>query len=1017
MPARVRPVVLLAAALATTGLIAAPAPSQAADQPAELRISSPELVVDVGAAFPYVRRYTDRATGAGLDGRVTALDSITINGSPHRVTGAGSVGPDGAAHYTLAIADAPGASVEASLRVRGRAVTFRIDRVTETPALRVGTIDIPGHDLVSVASGQPGASTAFTTLDPDSTRTADRFAAVTPATAADPAPVGASYAIVHTGQLAAAIETNSVYDKPSGPTNRDAARFWHQARREAGDATRVGVWSGQWTYRGDTAAVTEELPWAKVVITPDANGDGVVDWQDGALAFRDIAITPNGAGETADRVITHIPFNFASQATHPFLRTLDDVKRISLSTDGLGQLAILKGYGSEGHDSGHPDYGGDYNTRAGGLGDLNTLLREGKRWGANFGVHVNATESYPEAKAFDEKLVNPARKGWNWLDQSYEIDQRRDNASGDLAKRFQQLRDETDPNLKFLYIDVYRSYGWVAEHMLRSLRAQGWQVGTEWSDKLERSALWSHWANDLDYGGATNKGLNSQIIRFIRNGQKDVWNNHPILGNTRIEEFEGWTNEVDWNTFYRNIWTNNLPAKFLQHYQIQRWNAHDIAFSGGVRGSDAAGKREFFVGDAKVLDGDRYLLPWQSGGETKLYHYNPAGGRTEWTLPAQLAGARRLTVYRLTDTGRKLAATVPVRGGKVTVTAEPGVPYVLFPDRLAPRQADPRFGEGSPVTDPGFNAGDLRAWQPRGAVSIQRTERGQRVARFGAGAGALEQRLGALAPGTYSASAWVEVEPGKRRHAGISVRAGREPARSAFVESSTAKNLVAADDKHDTHFQRVRVLFDVPPGGARPLLRIAAGEGAAAVRVDDVRVVRTQAVAKPGALVFEDFEHVDQGWWPFVKGDAGGSTDPRTHLAELHAPYTQRGWNGKLVDDVLSGGWSLKAHEENAGLVYRTVPQSVRFVPGHRYRVEFDYQSGVAGQYQWITGVDNGTNSVELHRTPLGEQRATARFAQEFTADQAGEYWVGLRRLPGDVEQADVIMDNFTVVDLGAVPR
>ncbi len=38
--------------------------------------------------------------------------------------------------------------------------------------------------------------------------------------------------------------------------------------------------------------------------------------------------------------------------------------------------------------------------------DLNTLLEEGGKWGADFGVHVNATESYPEAKAFSEQLVD-----------------------------------------------------------------------------------------------------------------------------------------------------------------------------------------------------------------------------------------------------------------------------------------------------------------------------------------------------------------------------------------------------------------------------------------------------------------------------------------------------------------------------------------------------------------------------------------------------------------------------------
>lgn len=82
-------------------------------------------------------------------------------------------------------------------------------------------------------------------------------------------------------------------------------------------------------------------------------------------------------------------------------------------------------------------------------------------------MHVNATESYPEAKAFSESLVNKSSPGWNWLNQSYYMDQRRDINSADLASRFQQLRDETDPNLSFLYIDVYYTHGWIDRSRLR----------------------------------------------------------------------------------------------------------------------------------------------------------------------------------------------------------------------------------------------------------------------------------------------------------------------------------------------------------------------------------------------------------------------------------------------------------------------------------------------------------------------------------------------------------------------
>ncbi|MGW5781882.1 endo-alpha-N-acetylgalactosaminidase family protein [Streptomyces sp. NPDC003863] len=1004
---RLRTACALAAASATVFALSGPALAEEA--PADPVIGSEQLSVAVAEDFPRVLSYTDRASGARLLGSTAPVTQVVLNGTAHAVQAKGApVLAAASAAYTLVFPDLPGVEIDARLGVDGRTTTFKVTAVRDTEAFRVGTIDIPGHDLVSVGSSDTGAATAFTRLDPDSTRTADVFARVTDTTATEANPVGASYAIVNTGALAAAVESNSSYDKPSGASARDGARFWHQARR-SGTETRVGVWSGQWTYRGAGAPQPESgdnLPWAKVVVTPDANADGAVDWQDGAVAFRTIGIKAPGSDRTPDRVVTHIPFNFASQATHPFLRTLDDVKRISLSTDGLGQFALLKGYGSEGHDSAHPDYGGNYNKRAGGLADLNTLLREGKKWGAGFGVHVNATESYPEAHNFSETLVDRTKPGWNWLNQSYYIDQRRDINSGDLARRFQQLRDETDPNLSMLYIDVYYTHGWIADKTMQAVRAQGWNVATEWADKFERASLWSHWANDLDYGGATNKGLNSQIIRFIRNGEKDVWNNHPVLGQTALVDFEGWTGETDWNAFSANIWQRNLPAKYLQQQKITRWDGNDITFTGGVRGTVENGRRTFYDNGRKVLDGDGYLLPWDGG--RKLYHYNKAGGTTSWAVPD---GTRAYTVYKLTDNGRVKTATVRPSGGRITLDAVAGQPYVLYPDS-APAQTAPRWGQGTPVKDPGFNDAKLGAWTKAGTVVRDTDDQGRNSAKLsGTATASVRQQITGLTPGArYTASALIEVEPGKTRPTTLSAGGA-----SVTVERSALEDQVAASDWNGTRLQRAKVTFTAPADGSVPLRIQAASGSPATVRIDDVRIVANDPATKAGTVAYEDFEAVDQGWGPFLKGDAGGTTDPRTHIAQLHAPYTQAGWNGKLIDDVIGGAESLKSHDENSGLVYRTAPWTVPMKDGHDYRVEYDYQSSHAGAYEWVTGYDRTSGNgpaVETRRTPIGQQRTTGHFAETVTAG-CGDTWTGLRKRGDAPDGADFVLDGFTVTDLG----
>ena len=64
--------------------------------------------------------------------------------------------------------------------------------------------------------------------------------------------------------------------------------------------------------------------------------------------------------------------------------------------------------------------------------------------------------------------------------------------------------------------------------------------------------------------------------------------------------------------------------------------------------------------------------------------------------------------------------------------------------------------------------------------------------------------------------------------------------------------------------------------------------------------------------------------YPFVHGFTQ-TGDQVTHLAQLNAPYTQAGWNNRVISDVIDGEWSLKQHAAVTGLVYYTIPQNFRF--------------------------------------------------------------------------------------------
>lgn len=1023
-----------------------------------LEISDGGLRVRLHPAFPQVVDY--RLGGKQLAGRLGApLTTMLIDEVAQAVTvGTPTKASDGrSVSYPLTFANLSGVSMKAAFAIKGDALTMTLTDIVD-PNTRVHRIRIPDQNIVTIGSASAGATLASATYSVSRSVSGDSFEPLASTAAGG---VRGSYIIVATdGQLAAGFANNATEDNTAsgtaspGRVQGNGTRWQRQITADG--PTKLGtVWSGTWTVRGAAARAIgpDADPFWSVKITADANADGTVDWQDGAIALRDIRPAYNGMNDVKNKVITRIPFNIVSQATHPFLRTLDDTKRVSLATDNLGQQVMLKGYQDQGHDSAQGDYAGNYNLAAGGLADLKTLANEGKAFNANFGVHVNATESYSEARVFSEDLLRmPPQAAWGWMNQAYYMDGPKDLGTGNVLKRFADFKAEAPANLNWLYFDVYYPTGWENQRLGAEMAKQGWIVGSEWSDKFPDTTIWSHWSQEENYGGQTNKGINSQLIRFVENSYRDTFNPDPILSNSNLVEFEGWTGHNNYDDFIANVWQRNLPVKFLQSSDIMSWTKGRITFANGTvatspqetaSGSVVPTNRTFVYDGATVYTQGTYLLPWRDGGQPRLYHYNPAGGTTEWTLTNAFRAQTAMTLYKLTDTGRVKVADLPVTGGKVSIKADAATAYVLYPSTSVPAVVTPNWGQGSLIADPGFFSGTLASWTTSGDVSIEKTSRGNFQAMIGAGPSSLSQDLagGNLPAGTWSAWAWIEVEPGKSRTTTVEVtgpgitpvnyQAGEKGRVATTINASTILNATASDEKVRTNFQRVRVTFATT--GGKATMSVKAADGTAKVRVDDFRVVSfTPPVDKaptPGTIAFQDFEHVDTGYWPFVTGPTNAGGDARTQLATLHAPYSQKGWyglnrttgaveaGGKVLDNVLDGTMSLMAHEENNGSILRTTPASVPMKPGHSYKVSFDYQAAYDGTYSFQFGRSalTGTAAIEtiVADTPIAMARNTTKYTQTVETATCDQYWFGVTK-SGTGRQADLVIDNFRVEDLGA---
>ena len=1082
-------------------------------------IESGDMIVYLGKDFPLVARYemtSDETGKTFFRGNETALNEIVINGTaivPVMTNAEEAVRSYGASKtYELHLENAAAninLDMTVVISVKDNTLTWEVTKLTKAAGCaRIATIDIPHLNILSVDASEEDSVFAGTQLSTTTTAKADTYITFDDGFVPSNED-GYLYAFLTNGKLSAGIHSNSEKEGDKrveringADTMSLTSAVWYY---ESGDSTGQAS-ASYYTYQ------VSELPCIKIAIAEeDLNGDGLMNWNDGAIAFRDVMHYAEGYESIKDMVNYRIVMNFESAAPNPFFVTADNVKKVYLATDGLPQALLLKGYGNEGHDSANSEYA-DVGMRLGGIEDFQDLIKIAHDYNTEVGIHVNAQEAYPESKSFNETMVGRPGgglqgNGWGWLDQSVVINKLWDLSSSARLKRFVQLYDRINEtnylsldwdegeyvkdsqgiltngdgvtqvsrqqllnlvrkdaatrehNMDFIYLDVWYQDAWETRRIAEEINALGWRFSTEFSGEGEYDSTWQHWSTDTTYGGAGAKGLNSDIIRFLRNDQRDsqVLNwpafggtaDNPLLGGFRLYGFEGWGGQQNFNDYIEGTFNENLPTKFLQHYQVIKWENYPegqspvgntekeitlrndegdivVVTRNEAQRNDIEIERTIRLNGKVVLNTDvnqsTYLLPWidNDSGEEKLYHWNLDGGTTTWELQEDWAALKTVTVYKLTDQGRVEEKTVNVSGGKITLTAEAATAYVVVKGAEAKElQAD--FGEYDFVVDPGFNGytdsakldcvdwtGDIDAE----GVSITVTNLGDQKLLMNNTEKdvAVTTVISGLTPGQhYVAEVYVANESDAK--AAITVNTGAQESTS-YTYRSIVRNTVSCDSEHGTNMQRMLVTFVAAGETAELTLSREAGVGY--THFDDIRVVNQKLDNYKADGSFEqDFESVVQGLYPFVLTyNAGG--DSRTHLAQKNAPYTQKGWNGKSVDDVIDGEWSLKHHTNITGIVYQTIPQNFRFEPGKVYNVEFDYQTISAG-YQMVVG-DGKSYSAPTEYLPTSN--TTKHVSMQVVGSGSGQTWIGLYMNGGlcyndtSIGNVDFILDNLKITEV-----
>lgn len=1080
-------------------------------------IASDEMTAYVSADFPQVARYAmagEDATEKFVRGQESDVTTLTVNGVEVTPEVTSQISDD-TATYTMAIKDADASldfTMTVEVKVEGTVLSWEVTDIQKNDGCGIiKSISIANNNLVTVDQADAGADFAGANMSTNTTASGDRYYTFDEGFEPNKTD-GFMYGFLSTDNYSAGIFSNSEAEGDKRITLNNGT-------------DTMGMTSSVWYYeQGDKAAQnyvnshsgttypTSELPWVKVAIADDVNDDGTVDWNDGAIVTRDILNVPQGSEDMKDIVAYRIVMNFGSEVTNPYAQTADNLKKVSLITDGLPQALLLKGYGNEGHDSANSEYA-DVAEKEGGIEGFRELIRIAHEYDTEIGIHINAQESYPESKSFNDRMVQGMGNGWGWLDQSQVIDKLWDLSSGARWARLVQLYDringtdflnkdwekgeyvgnpaetgavaaseETvaadaatrDDNMDFIYLDVWYQDAWETRNVARQINALGWRFSTEFPNEGEYDSTWSHWATEISYGGTATKGINSDIVRFLRNSQRDISPNNgpskggvmdnPLLGGYVTEGFEGWGNEQDFNTYIETLYLENLPTRFLMHYDVTDWENYAEGESPvgnhekqitlkNVEGDtvvvtrhadqrgDTVIEREITLNGAKVLDDDSYLLPWTTDeGEEKLYLYSLDGGSVTLDVIEDWQG-QSVTLYKLTDQGRVDGQEMTL-GTTLTYECEAGVPYVIVASgSTAPTADTVDFGEGTGVVDPGFNAYtdgeklNSEVWSgdiDNDAIEVEVANTGdQRLAINSPSEDvAVSTTLSSLTAGkTYVAELYIENSSDAT--ATVEVTSGDESA-SRSTGRSVIKNYTASDQRHTSSLQqsymtRIYVKFTAGEETATLTIKRVAGEGS--TYVDNIRYVENAdfpVQAEDGSF-YQDFENAVSGLYPFVIGPTANGGDAVTHLSEDNGKYTSVGWNGKVIDDALDGNWSLKHHDSRQGLLFQTTPQTLYFEPGVTYTVEFDYQVGPYGSYAMKVGdgentyVDDAFNRLEATYDSSTGTQTTKHFTMEVTGAEDGLTWIGIHSqgTSGNtaIGSGDLVIDNLRVTPKNTEPE
>jgi len=395
-----------------------------------IETSSLSVVLDPSDGLPYKYLFEEGSiwgedSGSGITAILCRLkprlyETVTLTPTSSKVSQS-----EASFSFEIAFQGHPAASFVLKYSLSGSSLILTMEQVQERPGFELIEVSIP--DLATVreedgsswlAHGNNGGSVVDLGQSKPYRMPADRFFGNIAATL----PI----AMVGSGQVAAALEVSAFMD---GLQLEIAGQPGHRHAR-IGTVETYRVHGGRAYDMNDLGPpivgnehtpnlLVGQMPRCRIDFFGDVDGDGSVNWLDGAKLIRQ-RMPPIPTHYFDDKMLYMIggKYKLEKEPRTTFAQSEQLIRDVAMLTDYAPQVALVGGWAYDGQDTGYPAED-KVNESMGGYDGLMHLIKSGQAFNTNVSLNTNYDDAYMSSPKWDPAIIARRPDGALWRSRDW----------------------------------------------------------------------------------------------------------------------------------------------------------------------------------------------------------------------------------------------------------------------------------------------------------------------------------------------------------------------------------------------------------------------------------------------------------------------------------------------------------------------------------------------------------------------------------------------------------------------